>query len=81
MSDLLTQNKIVEFLASATGQNSIDANTELQDSGIIDSLLMMDLLVFIEGQFGVRLDFQDLTPDTFRTPSAIARLVESRIAK
>lgn len=79
MNSISIQQKIVEFLVSATGQDSLHPETELQDSGIIDSLLMMDLLVFIEGQFGVRLEFQDLTPETFKTPATIARLVESRM--
>jgi acyl carrier protein len=73
------QQKVIEFLVSATGQSSIDGETELQESGIIDSLLMMDLLVFVEAEFGVRLDFEDLTPDTFQSPSTIAGLIERRM--
>ena len=72
------QQKIVGFLVSATGQSSIDGDTELQESGIIDSLMMMDLLVFVETEFGVRLDFEDLTPDAFHSPATIARLIERR---
>ena len=40
---------------------------------------MMDLLVFVEAELGIRLDFEDLTPDTFRSPATIARLIESRM--
>ena len=74
------QQKIVGFLVSATGQSSIDGDTELQESGIIDSLMMMDLLVFIETELGIRLEFEDITPDVFETPATISRLIESRIA-
>ncbi len=74
------QQKIVGFLVSATGQSSIDGDTELQESGIIDSLMMMDLLVFIETELGIRLEFEDITPDVFETPAAISRLIENRIA-
>ena len=74
------QSKIVGFLVSATGQSSIDGDTELQESGIIDSLMMMDLLVFIETELGIRLEFEDITPDVFETPAAISRLIENRIA-
>lgn len=73
------QERLVTFLATSTGQTSINVDTELQESGIIDSLLMMDLLVFVETEFGVRLDFQDLTPDAFRSPSTVARLIGERI--
>ena len=74
------QLKIVEFLVSATGQSSIDGETELQESGIIDSLMMMDLLVFVETELGIRLEFEDITPEVFETPATISRLIESRIA-
>ena len=73
------EQKIVGFLVSATGQTTIDGNTELQESGIIDSLMMMDLLVFIETEVGIRLEFEDITPDVFETPATITRLVQSRI--
>ena len=52
------QQKIVGFLVSATGQSSIDGDTEL----------------------GIRLEFEDITPDVFETPAAISRLIENRIA-
>ncbi|MEI8021581.1 MAG: phosphopantetheine-binding protein [Schlesneria sp.] len=74
------QQKIVGFLVSATGQTSIEGDTELQESGIIDSLMMMDLLVFVETELGLRLEFEDITPDAFATPATISRLIESRIA-
>ena len=73
------QKQVFGFLVTATGQTSINGDTELQDSGILDSLLMMDLLVFVEAELGIRLDFEDLTPDTFRSPATIARLIESRM--
>jgi len=40
---------------------------------------MMDLLVFLETEFQVRLDFSDLTPEAFHSPATIARLVASRM--
>ena len=78
MNPTLIQQRVIEFLGSATGQSSIGGDTELQESGIIDSLMMMDLLVFVETEFGVRLDFEDLTPDAFHSPATIARLIERR---
>ena len=75
------QLKLVNFLISVTGQTSINADTDLQESGTLDSLTMMDLLVFIETQFAVRLDFNDLTPEVFHSIATIARLIEIRIAK
>ncbi len=80
MNAVEIQSKVIAFFVTMTGLSSIDEETELQDSGIVDSLMMMDLLVFIEAEFGVRLDFEDLTPEVFQTPATISRLVHSRVA-
>ena len=75
------QSKLIQFLTTVTGLVSIDANTDLQSSEIIDSLTMMDLLVFIETEFGVRLEFDDLTPESFRSPATLAQLIAGRCSK
>jgi acyl carrier protein len=79
MDAAVIQHKIVEFLVTTTGQSSLDAETDLESAGLIDSLAMMDLLVFFEGEFGVRLEFEDLTPDVFHSAATIARRIEIRV--
>lgn len=71
------QEQLVEFLNSVTGQTITDS-TELIDSGLLDSLTMMDLLVFVESDFEVRLDFQDIRPDLFKNPATISQLIAER---
>lgn len=74
------QEQLVEFLNSITGQTITDS-TELIDSGLLDSLTMMDLLVFVESDFEVRLDFQDIRPDLFKNPATISQLIAERQAE
>lgn len=74
------QEQLVEFLNSVTGQTITDS-TELIDSGLLDSLTMMDLLVFVESDFDVRLDFQDIRPDLFKNPTTISQLIAERQAE
>jgi acyl carrier protein len=74
------EQKVMKFLISITGESALNADTELEESGIIDSLGMMDLLVFFETDFGVRLEIADLTPAMFQSPATISRLIESRLA-
>ena len=75
------QTRLVEFLHSVTGQRAISTETDLIESGIADSLTMMDLMVFIETDLQVRLDFSDLVPDVFRTPATIANLLAARLER
>ena len=79
MSSAEIEQKVIQFLKSITGDHSLTIDTELEESGIIDSLGMMDLLVFFETEFGVRLEISDLTPAMFQSPASIARLIEIRL--
>ena len=73
------ESRLVEFLRSATGQTALAADTELLEGGIADSLTIMDLMVFIETELAVRLDFADLNADVFRTPATLAALIAARL--
>lgn len=57
----------------------LTADTDLISEGLLDSLLIMDLMTFVEGRFGVRLGPQDVTPETFQSLGALAGVVESRM--
>ena len=69
----------MDFLQSVTGQSSINTTTDLIDSGLLDSLTMMDLIVFVESELNLRLDVQDITPELFKNPSTIAELILNRL--
>lgn len=57
---------------------AIGADTELVESGRIDSLAILDLVVFVEERFGVSLMADELTPKNLASVSALASLVASR---
>lgn len=58
----------------------LTAETDLIAEGLLDSLLIMDLMTFVEGRFGVRLGPQDVTPETFQSLGALAAVVDARLA-
>jgi acyl carrier protein len=68
----------VVFLRGVTSLPELSSGTELVESGIADSLTLMDLLVFIETELKVRLENSDLNTDNFRTPATLAGLVAAR---
>jgi len=41
--------------------------TDLLETGILDSLLLMDLIFHIEEAYGVRFDSDQVNPSNFRT--------------
>lgn len=56
----------------------INPDEALISSGLIDSFHLVDLAVFIEEQFDVRIDDTELTADTFDSLRSLAALVASR---
>jgi len=50
----------------------------LISSGLIDSFHLVDMAVFIEEQFGVRIDDTELNADVFDTLNQLAGLIRSR---
>ena len=55
------------------------ANDEpLISSGLIDSFSLMDLALFVEDNFGVRIEDTELNADTFDNLAQLTALIESR---
>ncbi len=47
-------------------------------SGLIDSFNLVDLALFIEDKFGVRIDDSELNAQTFDTMAQLADLIKQR---
>jgi acyl carrier protein len=52
----------------------------LIDSGVVDSTGMMDVILFVETEFGIRVADQDITPQNFETIDRIATYVDQKVA-
>jgi acyl carrier protein len=64
----------------ATKRRSLRNNDSLLESGIIDSLGILDLVSFIESEFDVAVSDDDLTPDNFQTIDRMAEFVRMKKA-
>lgn len=59
---------------------AIAADESLISSGLIDSFSLMDLALYVEDTFGVRIEDTELNADTFDNLTQLAALIESRKA-
>lgn len=50
----------------------------LISSGLIDSFSLMDLALFVEDNFGVRIEDTELNAETFDNLTQLTALIESR---
>jgi acyl carrier protein len=56
----------------------IGADEPLLSSGLIDSFHLVDLGMFVEDKFGVRIDDAELNASTFDTLNQLVALIRSR---
>jgi acyl carrier protein len=56
----------------------IALDEKLISSGLIDSFSLMDLALFVEDTFGVRIEDTELNAQTFDNLTQLASLIESR---
>jgi acyl carrier protein len=53
---------------------------DLLESGLLDSLLLMDLIFHIEEAYGVRFDSDQVNPSNFRTIEDTVSFVLNRLS-
>jgi acyl carrier protein len=68
---------ITEELNAGAGEQLTDDHP-LIENRVIDSMGIFELVSFIEAEFGVKIDDEELVPEHFGTISRIADLVGSK---
>lgn len=71
----------MQYLTSRMGLNmqGIDDATLLFSTNLLDSFSIVDLIMFIEKQAGIRLDAWDVTLENLDSIERILRYVETRV--
>ena len=75
--------KLSEFISGTIlkqPNRRVDPSEPLISSGLIDSFSLMDVALFVEDSFGVRIEDTELNADTFDNLTQLASLIESRKA-
>jgi acyl carrier protein len=76
-----TRALIRAFLARYFKNTQVGDDVDLFANGYVTSAAALNVVVFIEKQFGVTLDPEDLAPDNFRSVDALTRLVARKQRK
>jgi acyl carrier protein len=76
------ESVLVDYLqTNHVGQGPLGVHTDLIDSGWLDSLLVMDLVCFIESRFGVRMTATDISPGNLRNVKCLAECISRKQAR
>ncbi|MDX1379337.1 MAG: phosphopantetheine-binding protein [Anaerolineales bacterium] len=81
MSEIISQ--LATFIATdilKQPDRSIAPEEPLISSGLIDSFSLMDVALFVEDSYGVRIEDTELNAETFDNLTKLAALIESRKA-
>jgi acyl carrier protein len=78
LNDELRRFVTDNFMFGQVGKGFADDDSFLE-RGIIDSTGVMELVGFLEEQYGIKLHDQDLIPDNLDSINGLARFVESRL--
>jgi len=73
-------DRITELFAHALNVDVPSAETDLFDTGVLDSLAFVELLLHLEREFGIKIAVDDLEVDNFRSLRQIAAFVTERTA-
>jgi acyl carrier protein len=72
-------SRIREFVMQSfplARKRSITEGTDLLETGIIDSLGVLDLVGFLQQEFAITVDDGDLTAENFRSIACMAQFLE-----
>lgn len=75
-----TQLKIKEFLSRFFKNHDLKADEDIFALGFVNSLLAMQLVAFVEKEFGIAVADEDLDLDNFRSINAISGLIARKKA-
>ncbi len=71
---------IIQELMHGDDGAGVEDDESLLERGILDSLGLLNLLAFLEQEYQVVIEDQDIVPENFETINAIAALVARRRA-
>lgn len=79
MTEQSVQQQLVSRVAGilSVDENIVDVSAPLHTLGL-DSMRMVEMLVFVEQQFGIDLMDSNLTREDIHTIEALARTIEGR---
>jgi acyl carrier protein len=80
----LVKDQIRKFIGEhfpAGRLQPIEDQTNLLETCLVDSLGILEVVLFLEREFHLALEDEELVPENFQTLSALAAFVERKLAQ
>ncbi len=80
IGNTVSDHQIIRLLSEKVQVEAPAADTDLMESGLLDSLTLVELMTSLEEQFGIHISFDEIEIDNFRSVERIAEFVNQRLA-
>lgn len=78
--DISLHDRINKLLSARIHIEAPSVEVDLMESGLLDSLLLVELMAGLEEEFGVKISFDEIELDNFRSVARIAEFVRHQSA-
>jgi acyl carrier protein len=75
------RTKVRDFIMTAGRLRALADDEDIFRAGFVNSLFAMQLLTYVESEFAIEVDNDELSLDTFRSVDAISALVAGKRAR
>ncbi len=72
-------SQIIQELARVRRVAEVQPRDNLLARGIVDSLAIVKLMLFLEQRFPIRISDEDIVPENFRDIESLSRFVQSKL--
>ncbi len=74
------QKRIGTMIRDSTNVDGLSVDTDLFETGVLDSLAFVELLMHLERAFGIRISIEEVEIDRFCSIARIAEFVTARMS-
>jgi acyl carrier protein len=72
---------IIDHFLAGEESEALDKATPLMGGGILDSIAVLKTVVFLEEQYGIKVEAHEVSQEHFDTLETIADLVDRKLAE
>lgn len=80
MQDVDAAYGISKFFREKLNLEVPSADTDLFETGVLDSMGFVELLIYIEREFGIRVALEEMEVDNFRSMERITEFVAGQVS-
>jgi len=70
---------IIENILFGDGEQ-LSVDTSLQESGVLDSTGVLEIITFVEEEFGIQIEDDEVVPENFETLNKMSEYVQIKLS-